>query len=489
MVRSPAGNRHEVGGWLGSDPVTAKTSVLLVEDEPLVRNTVVELLSGEGYMTSEAGSLAVARGMLRQPAPDLVLIDLQLPDGNGLDLIPEIRKSWPDTTVIVMTGHGSVENAVEAMRRGAHNFVQKPMHPDELSLILRQTMKTSRLVRRAEDQRQRESERCGFDALIAESTAMKRVVEKARIFAESPAGTVLLLGESGTGKGMVASAIHYASPRGAHPFLKVICSAIPEALLEAEMMGHERGAFTDAKSRRRGVFESADGGTVFLDEIGDMPLSLQAKLLGIIEDRSFSRVGGTSRIHVDVRLIAATHRDLDRAIERGRFREDLLYRLKVVPIVLPSLRERPEDILPMAMHFLSEFNREFGRHTEGFEKDALKFLQEHAWRGNVRELRNVIERAMLFSNAKTLSRDDLVLDTGYRPRRAAYETTPVPSGKFILPSTGIRLDEFEQDLVRQAINLADGNQSRAAALLGISRDQVRYRMEKMGLLKAKRTDG
>ena len=459
-----------------------RESILIVDDEAIVRRALREQLQEEGYDVEEAQNVAEARERLKQPGPSLVLLDLQLPDGNGLDLIPLVRTHWRDTPAIVMTGHGSVETAVRAIKMGAFSYLQKPLNPEELSVLLRQAIETNRLVQRAEEQRRREAERCSFSTIIAESPEMKRVLEETRIVTESPAATILLLGESGTGKGLVASAIHYASTRAANPFIKVTCSAIPETLLEAELMGHEKGAFTDAKAQRRGVFESADSGTVFLDEIGDMPLSLQAKLLGVLEDRSFSRVGGTQRIYVDVRLIAATHRDLDQAVEEGRFREDLLYRLHVVPIVIPALRDRTEDIVPLAESFRVKFNREFGRQVEGFDPAAIAYLEGHDWPGNVRELRNAVERAMLFSRDKVLTKDNLLLETGYRPRLGRAK--PAPAGtSFVLPPDGIQLNEFEQELVRQAMNRAGGNQSRAAALLGISRDQIRYRLDKMGLLK------
>jgi DNA-binding NtrC family response regulator len=459
---------------------THSGTILIVDDEPLVTRTLTLQLEREGFRAETAETLDAARQRLAAAPPSLVLLDLSLPDGNGLDLLPSFRAQWPEVPVIVLTGHGSVKSAVRAIKAGAFSYVQKPPDIDELTVTLRQALETSRLKQRVEDERRRNQERFSLERIIGASDAMQRVIEQARIVADSRAATILILGESGTGKGMLASAIHYASERAAHPFLKVTCSAIPETLLEAEMFGHEKGAFTDAKQRRRGVFESADRGTVFLDEIGDMPPTLQAKLLGVIEDRSFSRIGGTQRVEVDVRLVAATHRDLERGVDEGRFREDLLYRLRVVPVVLPALRDRPADILPLADVFLAEFNREFGRDVQGFDDNARKYLEAHTWPGNVRELRNVIERAMLFTHADVLSADDLMLDLGYRPR-----ATPGRGQGFILPPEGVSLDAVEQDLVRQAMQRSGNNQSRAASLLGISRDQIRYRLEKMGLLPPK----
>jgi DNA-binding NtrC family response regulator len=456
-------------------------SLLIVDDDPALRLGLGASLQTEGYRVQEADCLAAARARLRLAPPAAVLLDLQLTDGTGLELLPALKESWPDVPVVMMTAHGSIDSAVLAMQRGAYTYLQKPLHTEELFVVLRQALETGRLRRQAADRRRRKRDTFSFDRIIARSSAMRKVLDQSGKVAESPASTVLLLGESGTGKGMVARAIHYASDRAGEPFQNVTCSAIPEQLLEAELLGHEKGAFTDAKARRRGVFEAADGGTVFLDEIGDMPLSLQAKLLGVLEDRSFSRIGSTETIRVDVRIIAATHRDLDRHVAEGRFREDLLYRLRVVPIVIPSLRERLADVLPLAESFIQRFNREFSRDVERLTRDAEETLKSHAWPGNVRELRNVVERAMLFAQGRELAATDLMLDPGYRPRGPVVSTPAAARGSdpFVLPAEGIRLDELEDQLVRQAMERAGGNKSRAAKILGISRDQIRYRLDKM----------
>ena len=466
----------------GRYQVSANVRMLIVEDEEIVRSTMRAYLEHNGFVVAEAGTLAAARVSMREQRPSLVLLDLQLPDGDGLDLLTTIKKDWPEMPVVVMTGHGSIETAVTAMRRGADNFIQKPLHFDQLLVSLRQALKTGELRRRVAEDVQRTAARYRFEDIVADSPSMHAVIKQARIVvAESRATTLLLLGETGTGKGLLAGAIHYASTRAREPFQKVICSAIPESLLEAELFGHERGAFTDAKQQRRGVFEAADRGTVFLDEIGDMPVALQSKLLGILEDRSFRRIGGSSLIEVDVRIIAATHRDLQKAVADGSFREDLYYRLNVVPLTIPPLRERHDDILPLARSFVEEFNRGLGRRVGGIADDAEARLLEYPWPGNVRELRNVIERAMLFSSCETLSAADLFLDMGTRPQPVA----PAPGGgaRLALPREGLNLEEHERDLVRQAMEFTGDNQSRAAALLGISRDQIRYRLEKMGALR------
>jgi DNA-binding NtrC family response regulator len=466
--------------------LVTNTPILIVDDEPALRLGLGASLQGEGYLVEDSDSVASARERLAGPVPGAVLLDVQLGDGNGLDLLPSMREVWPETPVIIMTAHATVRSAVLAMQQGAYTYLQKPLQMEELLVVLPKALAQGRMQQQVEDRRRRKTERFGFDRIAARSAGMRRVLEQSRTVARSPASTVLLLGESGTGKGVIARAIHYASERAANPILTVTCSAIPEPLLEAELLGHEKGAFTDAKAKRRGVFEAADGGTVFLDEIGDMPLSLQAKLLGVLEDRSFSRVGGTDTVSVDVRIIAATHRDLDQYVDEGRFREDLLFRLRVVPIVIPPLRERQADILPLAESFVRQFNTEFGRNVESIGEEAGEMLKSHAWPGNVRELRNVLERAMLFVTGDTIEPDDLMLDSGYHPRRRnarQAETAPARTATATSPldllENGLRLDELEDQLVREAMERARGNKSRAAKLLGISRDQIRYRLEKM----------
>ena len=456
-------------------------TILIIDDEPALRLALGETLNAEGYPTEEFPSLEDARARLRGPLPAGILLDLQLGDGSGLDLIPELRAAWPEVPVIMMTAHASIDSAVDAMQRGAYSYLQKPLHTEELLIVLRKSLETSRLHRQVEDRRRRKTRQFGFNKIVAVSSAMKRVLQQAQTVAASPASTVLLLGESGTGKGVIARAIHYASDRASSPFLTVTCSAIPEPLLEAELLGHEKGAFTDAKTKRRGIFEAADGGSVLLDEIGDMPLTLQAKLLGVLEDRAFTRVGGTDTVHVDLRIIAATHRDLDRHVAEQLFREDLLYRLRVVPIVIPSLRERLSDILPLAESFIQHFNREFGRRVERLTDAAAERLRSHPWPGNVRELRNVIERAMLFAEGTEIADSELLLESGYKPRTAALPQATPQQGRspVVLPPEGVNLEELEDELVRQAMERAGGNKSRAAKSLGISRDQIRYRLEKI----------
>ncbi len=471
----------------------SQRNILIIDDDPALRLGLVETLRALGYGAQEAASVAAAREMLASSAPNAVLLDLQLGTESGLDLLPDLVATWPETPVLMMTAHGSVESAVRAMQRGAETYLQKPLNIDELEIVLARVCTTGSLKKQVVERRKRKQKEFSFASIVAHSEAMKRVLDQAGRVAESPASTVLLLGESGTGKGMVARAIHYASARAPCPFHTVTCSAIPEHLLEAELMGHEKGAFTDAKEKRHGVFEAADGGTVFLDEIGDMPLALQAKLLGVLEERSFSRIGSTETVSIDVRIIAATHRDLNALVEEGKFRADLLYRLRVVPIVIPPLRDRREDILPLADRFIRHFIGEFGRPVEGLSEMAKNRLRTHPWPGNVRELRNVMERAMLFAHEGLLQEDDLLLDDGYptaaprhvpappppQPRMASAPLPITDDAIYTLPSGGVSLEDLERHLIHQAMERAGGNKSRAARILGISRDQIRYRLDKM----------
>jgi len=468
--------------------VGTKHTALLVDDDASIRGLIRAEFASDSVTVDEAEDCRSARRKLEGDAPSIVFLDLELPDGSGLDLIPEFRAAWPDTPVVLITGYGSVESAVEALQRGAYTYLEKPFREGELTAVLRTALQTEKLQRQRTERKQRDDEAFGFDSLEAESTAMQAVVERARAAAQSPASTILLLGESGTGKGLLARAIHAASERAAEPFLTVTCSAIPEPLLEAKLFGHEAGAFTDAKTSRKGVFEAAHGGTVFLDEVGDMPLALQAKLLGVLEDRRFTRVGSNDEQPVDVRILAATHRDLESAAATGEFREDLLYRINVVPIVLPPLREREADILPIADNFVARFNSEFARKVRGIDAAGTAKLLSHRWPGNVRELRNVIERAMLFAKTDELDAESLTLESGYHPGRdtprAPAEQTRTAGAseapaRYLLPEGGVNLDDLEGDLVRQAMERSDGVKAHAASLLGLTRDQIRTRLKKL----------
>ncbi|MHC4849163.1 MAG: sigma-54-dependent transcriptional regulator [Planctomycetota bacterium] len=463
--------------------MVAAYSALIVDDDPAVRGLIRAEFEAESVAVVEVDSCATARQYLSNEPTSIVFLDVQLPDGSGMDLIAEFTAAWPDTPVVMITGYGSVESAVQAMQVGAFTYLEKPFNEGELTAVLRNALKTGRLLTQASDRRKRDAEDFGFGTLLAESPAMQQVIERARAAADSPASTILLLGESGTGKGLLSRAIHAASGRAAEPFLTVTCSAIPEHLLESNLFGHEKGAFTDAKETRKGVFEAAHNGTVLLDEVGDMPLSLQSKLLGVLEDRAYTRVGSHEERSFDVRIIAATHRNLEEQTANGDFREDLLYRLNVVPIVIPSLRERKEDIEPLALSFVQRYNAEFGRTVTGFSPAAQSKLTEYGWPGNVRELRNVVERAMLFVDKQVIDADDLTLVSGYHPGAKKAPATPAPTAEraegIVLPEQGINLDQLEQELIRQAMERTGGVKAHAATLLGLTRDQIRTRLKKI----------
>lgn len=453
-----------------------ETRILVVDDERLIRWSLCERLGQEGYVCLEAENGAAARAQAADGEVDLALLDLRLPDTDGLTLLREMRATLPHLPVIMITAHSSVDSAVEAMKNGARDYIAKPFNMDELVIMVRHVLEAQKLERRLDSHVRQQKARFGLANIVGQSPPMESVKAMVRKVAQSDTTTVLLLGESGTGKDMVARAIHYESARVEMPFMNITCTALPEALLESEMFGYEKGAFTDAKVQKKGLFELADGGTIFLDEIGDMSAGLQSKLLRILEDKAFKRIGGAQDISVDVRIIAATNRDLEKAIQNETFREDLYYRLSIVPIVLPPLRDRREDIPLLAHHFLDHLNREFHRRFRGFADKALQKLALYAWPGNVRELRNVIERAVLLSSGDVISADDVLLGRsllGGRPESDRYIVR--------LPEKGCDIGEIERDLLRQALERTSWNQTRAAKLLNISRDQVRYKMEKYGV--------
>jgi len=452
----------------------SRDRVLVVDDEKLIRFTLRESLAEEGYVVHEAADLAEAIAVCARHRIDCAILDHKLPDGDGFALMTTIQEMHPGVPVILMTAYSTIQKAVEAIRRGAFTYVNKPFETDEMVLNVRKALETTRLRREVHALRKLQAE-SGLAAVIGESAAMRDIVGLMKKLAASRANTVLLLGESGTGKGLLARALHDASDRKEKPFLTITCTAIPETLLESELFGHERGAFTDAKSAKPGLLEVADGGTVFLDEIGDMPQSLQAKLLAVLEDRTFKRLGGVIELQVDVRVVAATNVDLDARVREGLFRTDLFYRLNTFPIRIPPLRERREDILPLARYFVDRFNREFNRKIESIAPEATEALQRHAWPGNVRELRNAVERAMILGAGPSLQMRDFVFGTEPRAEGEARA-----AGPFRLPEEGLDMEALERDLVRQALEMSAGNQSRAAQLLGMTRDQIRYRLEKYG---------
>jgi two-component system response regulator AtoC len=451
-----------------------KPRILIIEDEKLIRWSLRQRFAEEGYQVDDAENATEGLDKLSRATYDLVMLDYKLPDLSGLEVLRRIREDDQDIVVLIMTAFSSVENAVEAMRLGAYDYVSKPFKMDALMLTVNKALETTRLKREVRDLRSQIQKRFGFDRILGRCPAMLKLFELMRDVAASGASTIFLRGESGTGKDLVAKSIHYNSDRANRPFMNITCTAITESLLESELFGHERGAFTDAKAMKKGLLELADGGTVFLDEVGDMPPSLQAKLLRFLEEKTFRRVGGVSDIEVDVRVIAATNRDINKLLEDGKFREDLYYRLNIIPIDLPPLRERGGDIVLLTEYYIDIFAREFKRDVRSVSPQAVDRLMSYTWPGNVRELRNIIERSVLLCKQPVIGPDDLVLGRG-GPEHQPYSID--------LPPGGISLQTVEEHLVRQALAQTGDNQTKAAKLLHLSRDQLRYRMERYGLLK------
>ena len=450
----------------------SKATILVVDDEALIRWSLRERLSAEGYAVLEAETGKDALDTLPDGI-DLVLLDYRLPDTDGLTVLRRIKELDQDVLVILLTAYASVDTAVEAMKLGAFHFAHKPFNLDEVSATVERALETTRLRREVRQYRSDAARPYSLRRLVGESPEIRSLRSLVGRVAASPASTVLLTGESGTGKDLVAKIIHYASARAARPFMNITCSALPEPLLESELFGHERGAFTDARLQKKGLLEAADGGTVFLDEIGEMTPGLQAKLLRFLEEKSFKRVGGAQDIHVDVRVVAATNRNLEEEVARHRFRADLFFRLNVLPIELPPLRSRPDDISLLVEYFIDGFNTEFKKRVQGATTSAHALLRAYGWPGNVRELRNVIERAMLLSDHDQLDARDFTLST-----------TRSGADEFDLPAAGVDLEELERSLVVQALKRSGGNQTRAGTFLGLNRDQIRYRIEKFGLALA-----
>ena len=449
--------------------------ILVVDDERLIRWSLEQTLEKAGYDVETAEDGAAAIAAVRQEAPDLVLLDLKLPDIDGLEVLRQVKGAHADVPVVIMTAYADVGTAVEAMRLGAYDYVPKPIDFDNLAVTLRNALETRQLRQQVELFREKNVHRFDFGRVIGTSRRIQEIIGLARKVSASGATTVLIQGESGTGKDVLARAIHYESVRAGEPFMEITCTAMPETLLESELFGHERGAFTDAKTQKKGLLELAHGGTMFLDEIGDMAPALQAKLLRVLEERRFRRVGGTKDLAVDIRVMAATNKELRTAVEQGIFRKDLYYRLQVVIITIPPLRERREDIPLLTQHFLDHFSRDFKKRPPRLSPAAERLLVQYDWPGNVRELRNVIERAMILVDGAELTPADLP------PELAGQVALERDAPRFALPPGGVLLEDVERDFVHQALELTHGNQTRAARLLGLTRDELRYRVKKFDL--------
>jgi nitrogen regulation protein NR(I) len=453
--------------------VKSGRSVLIVEDEANMRRVLSALLERDGFRTLEAPDGAAALELLARESVDAVLTDLRMPKMNGLELLEAVRRTHPEIPVVMLTAHGTVGSAVEALKQGAFDYLTKPFDPDEIRGVMEKAVGTRRLAAR---EARLPGDEPPEPLIAGQSEALqevKRVIERV---APTPA-TVLITGESGTGKEIVARSLHRASAVRNGPFVKINCAAIPEGLLESELFGYEKGAFTGAAARKPGRFELADGGTLFLDEIGEMPLSAQPKLLRAIQEGRFYRVGGTETVHVTVRLVAATNRDLREEVRTGRFREDLFYRLHVVPIHLPPLRERPEDIPRLAHLFLERFAARLAHPVTGIDPAALDLLRAHAWPGNIRELENAIERATLLCDGSTLQVRDLPpeLRAVAAPARPASGSEPTPLRERIRAAT----QRIERDAILEALRLTDGNVTKAARKLGLSRRGLQLKLKEL----------
>jgi len=447
--------------------------ILIIDDERLVRWSLARKMMGWGYEVVEAESGAAGLRSLTDESPDLLLLDMKLPDAKGTDVLEDLRKNWPELPVIMITAFGVIEDVVTAMRRGAYDFITKPIDDAKLQSTVVHALEAAALKKKIAAYREIERTKYIAGPIVGETPVMQQLLDMVKKLAESEASIILLQGESGTGKDLFAQKIHLWSRRSEAPFLAINCSAIPATLLESELFGYEKGAFTDAKQQKRGLVELADEGTLFLDEISSLDLPLQAKLLRFLETRTFKRVGGLRDIEVDLRVVAATNQDLEVLSRQEKFRKDLFYRLNVCPVHLPTLAERKDDILPLARHFIAQYNRKFGKAIQGLEPAAEKLFLQYGWPGNVRELRSAIEWSMIFEENPFISAQHVPVRLSGPPpdARAAEAGPPVPEG--------LSLPEAEKRMVIQALKKAGGNKSSAARMLGISRDTLRYRLAKL----------
>ncbi len=444
------------------------SKILIIEDNQDLLFTLKNVLTKEGYkvFTVESGEEGIE--IFKKELIDLILLDLKLPKMDGIEVLKNIKEIDPDILIIMMTALTDARPAVEAMKKGAYDYLMKPFELDELKLVVNKALETYRLKREVARLKLEHRVKHPNDAIYGESNEIKQVRELIKIIAETPKTSVLIQGETGTGKELVANAIHYSSQRSNQPFIKLNCSAIPDHLLESELFGHEKGAFTDAKSMKKGLFELSDGGTIFFDEISSMKLNLQPKILRVIESQTFRRIGGTNDIKVDVRVIAATNTDLIELVKKNEFREDLYYRLKVMEVTLPPLRERDGDIILLTKLFIQEFNEEFNRNVQKCDKEAENILLNYSWPGNIRELRNVIERAVILCKDDTISVDHL-------PRELLQDKSRSSVSKFSLGQCP--LHEIERQHILEVLRQVNGNKSKAARILEISRSTLREKLK------------
>jgi len=469
--------RHALCVFIGE--TMAEARILVVDDEYLIRWTLQQNLEREGYevLLAETGEEALEK--VKEEAPDIALLDIKLPGMDGYEVLEKALKIDEGIVPIMITAFDEVDKVVNAMRLGAFDYISKPFDFSKVYLSIQKALEASQLKREVRHLRREQRSWYSFDNLIAVSQEMGRVLQISEKIAQSETATVLIQGESGTGKEVIAHLIHERSKRQNTPFITVNCANFPEQMLENELCGHEKGAFTDAKEVKKGLLEVADRGTLFLDEIGDMSLNLQGKILRLVEQKTFRRIGGLKDIQVDVRIVTATNKDLLKLKEEGKFREDLFYRINVASIRIPPLRERPSDILPLAKYFMQRYNEEFHKNVQKISKGVEDFLGNYNWPGNVRELKNVIERAMILVEGDTLLMEHLPIEI----LGQASKQGGVIEG-IRIPPEGISMEKVEEALVKQALKMTNGNQTRAAKLLDISRDALRYRMQKFGILES-----
>jgi DNA-binding NtrC family response regulator len=468
--------------------------IMIVDDERLVRWSLRQKCEEWGYQVVEADGGGVALKLAQRESPDLVLLDVRMPDLTGIEVLDQLKKNGDARAVIMITADPQLDDVKAALKLGAYDFIGKPIDFDELHVAVKNALEATSLRTEVQTLRSEVRRTSGYSNVVSVSPKMTELMNFVRKVAASEATTVLIQGESGTGKDLIAKAIHYESSRQEKPFVAINCSAIPETLMEAELFGHEKGAFTDAKQMKKGLFEAADGGTLFLDEIGELSPLLQAKLLRVLEDQVIRRVGGIRDMQVDVRVIAASNRDLEKAVRDGQFRQDLYYRLAIIAIFIPPLRDRKQDIMPLVDFFIERYNRRFKKSIRGITDETRRLIFTHNWPGNVRELKNTIERGMILEDEPFLRPVYLPFSVGESGGRTVFERTSsadggqaLPNGRTLprlyIPEGGTSLEEVEHAMVELAMRQSNGNQTHAAKLLDISRDALRYKLKKFGLIR------
>ena len=457
-------------------------TVLITDDNELIRETLEKALVGEGYRVKLAKDGRECLEAARLGDVDLILLDMRLPDINGIDVLRRLRQDQTDSVVLMMTAYGDVESTKRALELGAFDFIRKPVTPKALASIIKMAMEIRSLRQEIQQTIYRNKERYGYHNIIGRSTALQKVLEMTTRAANNDASTILIEGASGTGKSLIAKCLHYNSLRAHQPFVEINCASIPATLLESELFGHEAGAFTDAKKLKKGLVELAHGGTLFLDEIGEMQPALQAKVLQVIEEKCFRRIGGTKKIVTDIRIVAATNKDLKRALDEGAFRQDLYWRLNVINIFLPPLKDRAEDVIPLVEHFIGLYSREFNKPPKRVSDEARLILERYAWPGNVRELSNTIERVMILEDGERLLPEHLpeAMTKGREMAPSAVSVEPGAAEDFNLRKL---TEDFQAKTITAALGKTRGNRTDAAKLLGLSRVGLYHQMKKLGLLK------